>query len=914
MSRLKHNRPAPSVAAIVLCLLAALVCSCARPEPIAEVADDAGKKEKPAENAAEVDRALEEAAREALGDREGAVLVMDPHTGRLRAVVNPRLAFEQAFPPGSTIKSFTALTAMRAGLIDRESRTLCSSRFTGDGLDVVCSHPRSKAPLNLAQALGYSCNYFFATLSGRLSFDAFKATLAGAGLGAKTGVNAGGESAGSLRDTDWRVRDLLGEGDNLLVTPIQLLTAYCALMNGGHVFRPQVSDAEKFVADERTKLQIEASHRAALIEGMRGAVVYGTAEKAGLNSLPIFIFGKTGTSTSSNGFRRQGWFVSFAADASSAAEATPESLELAVLVFIKRSHGSAAAAVSQHVFEAYLKRKEGGETARGGEEQKGRRGEGETGRGGEEGTGRGGEGERGREGEGDKRRSGDSRSLRVKILSENRVVTVPLEDYVLGVLSVEAAVEDEIEALKAQAIVSRTYALKNLGRHASEGFDLCSNTHCQQYVSESRGSEKMRRAVIETTGEILRDASGQPADAYFHAACGGYTANFETLWGTPGPSYLRGVRDDYCATMSNHLWTDEIPAGQLAKALASDPLTDAGKKIDDVVVTKRDATGRAEIISIEGERRRQVRGWDFKLIVGRALGWNVLKSSRFSINRNGAMFIFRGSGFGHGLGLCQNGSHVMARRGARSEQILAKYFPGARIYGEQSHAKAQSHKDAEEGEFIPPAALRLCAIAWTDRQSLSGEHFHVSYPARIPRSDVEAALRTLEAARLDMFARVGPASLSLPDTAVDVFVHETTQDFTAATGQRWWAAGVTRGRRIELQPLSVLKRRGILTSTLRHEYAHSVIEANGGSGVPRWLAEGLAISFAGEGRMLLRFRSKARLPLDELERRLAHPGSAIEMRSLYAAAYYEVRELIRKEGEPGVWRRVGARASGAQTA
>ena len=894
MSRLKHNRPAPSVAAIVLCLLAALVCSCARPEPLAEVAEVAEKKEKPAENAADVDRALEEAAREALGDREGAVLVMDPHIGRLRAVVNPRLAFEQAFPPGSTIKSFTALAAMRSGLIDRESRTLCRGRFTGDGIDVVCSHPRSKAPFNLAQALGYSCNYFFATLSGRLSFNAFKSTLAGAGLGAKTGVNAGGESAGSLRDTDFRVRDLLGEGDNLLVTPIQLLTAYCALMNGGHVFRPQVSDAEQFVPDERTRLHIQASHRTALIEGMRGAVVYGTAEKAGLNSLPAFIFGKTGTSTSSNGFRRQGWFVSFAAHASSAAEATPESLELAVLVFIKRSHGSDAAAVSQHIFEAYLKRKEGVETARAGDGETGRRGDGER-------------------GEGEARRGGDLPNVRVRLISENRVVTVPLEDYVLGVLSVEAAVEDEIEALKAQAIVSRTYALKNLGRHGSEGFDLCSNTHCQQYVSESRGSEKIRRAVIETTGEILRDVSGQPADAYFHAACGGYTANFETLWGAPGPSYLRGVRDDYCASMSNHDWTDEIPAAQLAKALASDPLTDAGKKIDNVVVTKRDATGRAEIISIEGERRRQVRGWDFKLIVGRALGWNVLKSSRFSVSRRGAMFIFRGSGFGHGLGLCQNGAHVMARRGATFEQILDKYFPGARIYAEQSQAKAQS-KGAEGGEFISLAALRVCAIALTDRQSLSGEHFHVSYPARIPRSEVEAALRTLEAARLDMFARVGPASLSLPANAVDVVVHETTQDFTAATGQPWWAAGVTHGRRIELQPLSVLRRRGILTSTLRHEYAHSVIEANGGSGVHRWLAEGLAISFAGEGRMLLRFTSKPRLPLDELERRLAHPGSAIEMRSLYAAAYYEVRELIRKEGEPGVWRRVAARASGAQTA
>jgi SpoIID/LytB domain protein len=877
MSLPRHKLRGSWVGLIALLLVLAPASSCVRPNPTAEGAGDAGKKkEKPAANAADVDRALTQAATEALGDREGAVLVMDPHTGRLRAVVNPRLAFEQAFPPGSTIKAFTALTAMRAGLVDKETRTLCPGKFSGDGFEAVCSHPKSKSPFNLPQALAYSCNYFFATLSSRLSFGAFKSTLASAGLGAKSGVNASGESAGKLGDGEWRVRNLLGEGENLLVTPIQLLSAYCALMNGGHLYRPQIASTEKFVADERPSLRIEPSQRAALIEGMRGAVVYGTAEKSELNKLPIFIFGKTGTSTSSNGFRRQGWFVSFAAEAGSAAETTPESLELAVLVFIKRSHGSEAAAVSHRVFEEYVKQRSGEETARAGERETGRREE--------------------------------SPNLRVRLIRENRVVTLSLEDYVLGVLSVEAAVEDEVEALKAQAIVSRTFALKNLGRHAGEGFDLCSNTHCQQFVSgESRASEKMRRAVAGTAGEVLRDASGQPADAYFHAACGGFTANFESLWGTPGPSYLRGIRDDYCATMPNHEWTDEIPAAKLAKALAGDPRTDAGRKINDIVVTKRDPTGRAEIVSIEGERRRQVSGWEFKMIVGRALGWNVLKSSRFNVIRVGSMFIFRGSGFGHGLGMCQNGAHVMARRGATCAEILNHYFPGAGLSG-GINAKAQSREDAGGRVFsyADAASLRPCVFALSSPQTLSSEHFHISYAAGLARGEVEAALRTLEAARLDMFARVGSASLSLPDAAVDVVVHATTQEFTAATGQPWWVAGVTRGRRIELQPLGVLRRRRILTPTLRHEYAHSVIEAIEGGRAPRWLAEGLAIQFAGEGPTLRRYQSRTRLPLDELERKLARPGSAAEMRSLYAAAYREVWALIQKEGERGVWRRLGA--------
>jgi len=658
-----------------------------------------------------------------------------------------------------------------------------------------------------------------------------------------------------------------------------LLTAYCALMNGGELYRPQITTVGKFTADKRTTIRVEDRHRKTLIEGMRGAVVYGTAEKAGLASLPLFVFGKTGTSTASNGFRRQGWFVSFAADAQSAADAVPDSLELAVLVFIKRSHGSEAAAVSKRIFEEYAKTRTGNEATA--------------------------------------RVETASPNIRVKILGEGRIVTVPLEDYVVGVLSVEAAVEDELEALKAQAIVSRTFALKNIGRHSDEGFDLCSNTHCQQFKA-GRASEKLRQAVAETAGQVLQDSNGQLVDAYFHAACGGVTANIETLWGEPAPTYLRGVRDDYCASMPNHEWTDVIRVDQLAKALASYPLTDAGRRIDNIVVTKRDATGRAQIISIEGERRRQVRGWEFKLAVGRALGWNVLKSSRFSVSRHGSAFVFQGSGFGHGLGLCQSGAHVMARRGASSSQILDHYFPGTRV-SKLGPTTGDRRPVSDERRPTAGAFLELCMdvtrnepqspvidrpqSAVGGRSSFSSEHFHISFPAGLPRIEAEAALRTLEAARLDMMAHTGTASVSLPGS-VEVVVHTTTEEFIAATGQSWWVAGVTRGRRIELQPFAILRRRRILNSTLRHEYAHAVIEVVGAGRTPRWLAEGLAILFAGEGPSLERFMPKRQLSLDELERRLARPVSASDMRTLYGAAYLEVRALIRAEGEPGVWRRI----------
>jgi stage II sporulation protein D len=126
-----------------------------------------------------------------------------------------------------------------------------------------------------------------------------------------------------------------------------------------------------------------------------------------------------------------------------------------------------------------------------------------------------------------------------------------------------------------------------------------------------------------------------------------------------------------------------IPAEKLARALQSDARSNVGAKVDEVRIIKRDATGRAEMMELSGERRRNIRGWDFKIIVGRALGWNLLKSSRFEVERVGANFVFRGSGFGHGLGLCQEGAHVMASSGIGYRQILARYFPGTSLRKEK---------------------------------------------------------------------------------------------------------------------------------------------------------------------------------------------------------------------------------------
>ncbi len=246
-------------------------------------------------------------------------------------------------------------------------------------------------------------------------------------------------------------------------------------------------------------------------------------------------------------------------------------------------------------------------------------------------------------------------------------------------------------------------------------------------------------------GEILRDSGGNVVDSYFSASCGGATANMGTLWGGSAPPYLRGVRDDYCLNEPHHSWTDIISHADLLKALQSDRRTNVGGKLDNVTVVRRDQSDRAELIALEGDRRVTISGWEFKIVVGRALGWNLLKSSRFEIVRSGPNFVFRGKGFGHGLGLCQEGAHVMAARGASYNQILAKYFPTTRIaYAGGPTGSADLMWDADRAcssGLEPIAAVPPDVRLWLSprRKHFSGIRGYAlgSHSARQPAANLE---------------------------------------------------------------------------------------------------------------------------------------------------------------------------------
>ena len=794
--------------------------------------------EKPVANyaaEADEDKRLQQAADEALGQRDGAIVVIDLQTGRVRAAVNPRLAYQSASPPGSTIKPFTALAALRAGIIDENSRTLCREHYRHDGANAVCSHERNLQPLNPTEAIAYSCNYYFATVGERLKEDDLARTLSDFGFGRITGLEHEEETSGVLLRTGWGPENAIGEGRTLQVSPIQLLTAYAALVNGGHLVKPEVAAAGDCSPRIRSETPIDERERKILLGGMRGAIVFGTAEKAKLDSLPVYVVGKTGTSRPLQGFRFNGWFVGLAFPSDKLTD--PVNAQLGVIVFLKNAHGAEAAEVARPIFEEFSPKRVSAVRAPEPEQPE----------------------------------------VTVHQVSEDVTQRMPLENYVERVVATEGSMENQPEALEALAIAARTYAMKNLKRHAHDGYDFCSTTHCQRFEKfETR--QAVSNAVKATGGMVLRDEEGQIVDSYFGASCGGMTANIRTLWGGSARPYLQGVRDDYCDSESHSHWTDTITADRLAKALRSDPRTDVGETIRDLSVARYDETGRAELMSIMGDRRRVINGWDFKLIVGRTLGWNVLKSSRFTVSRSGSAFVFRGSGFGHGLGLCQEGAHVMAERGFTYRQILGKYFPGTSIGSR--------------------------AVPISPTRSLRSEHFRVTFPRTLENQEAQDLLGLLESTRTLVLRRAG-VDVSLPQ--LEVIVNETTGDFTGRTGMPPWAAAATKNNRLELQPLSLLKKRRILETTLRHEIVHAIVETIGGGQTPRWLTEGLALYVAGEGPMLPRPAESKPLPVETVEQRLASARTAGDMQAAYAAAFKVVSELVRVEGENKIWKRVADR-------
>jgi len=253
---------------------------------------------------------------------------------------------------------------------------------------------------------------------------------------------------------------------------------------------------------------------------------------------------------------------------------------------------------------------------------------------------------------------------------------VGIEDYLLGVLPYEMDPSWPLEALKAQAVVARSFAYSQLGKYRRLGYDLTSDTRSQLYRGRGEAWPRIRRAVEETRGEVM-GYRGRILPAYYHACCGGHTTDAASVWGAAearlSPPPLRGVRDRFCRASPHARWSayfedSEILAALQGKRLLAGPL----RRLE---VALRDAVGYVKSFRAQvGSERLLVGAGDLR----RALGNGELRSLRIArLSRRKRGVEFAGSGSGHGVGLCQWGARLQAEKGRRYEQILRFYFPGS---------------------------------------------------------------------------------------------------------------------------------------------------------------------------------------------------------------------------------------------
>jgi stage II sporulation protein D len=245
---------------------------------------------------------------------------------------------------------------------------------------------------------------------------------------------------------------------------------------------------------------------------------------------------------------------------------------------------------------------------------------------------------------------------------------VDMNNYLSGVVESEGGGGKELEYYKVQALMSRTYALKYIHKHDNEGFSLCDRVHCQAYHSMLRFSPTIEEAVVNTDGIVMEDENDELVDAYFHANCGGQTSEAEFVWNMNIP-YLNSFKDTFCIYTKQATWEKRIPQQQWADFLVTRynyPLNDSiyGPLIFSFNQNERMAFYQSPALGIPLRDLRT----EFNL-----------KSTFFSTYPEGMEVVIRGRGFGHGVGLCQEGAMRMAKYGYNYHQIAVYYFPGIHL-------------------------------------------------------------------------------------------------------------------------------------------------------------------------------------------------------------------------------------------
>jgi len=247
-----------------------------------------------------------------------------------------------------------------------------------------------------------------------------------------------------------------------------------------------------------------------------------------------------------------------------------------------------------------------------------------------------------------------------------------LEDYIRGILYHEVSHYWPMEALKAQAIVCRTYAVYQMQENRLRDFDVTSDIYSQVYGGKTSERYRTTSAVFATAGMMLT-FQHKVFPAYFHSTCGGHTEDAFLLWKT-NMAPLKGVPCNFCEGSPHFNWHYVLTREEVR-----DKLVKGGyniNSIEDITIMARDGSGRVTDLKIKtAKNESKIPAKDFRNIIGP----NIIRSANFSVNLIHDDVVFEGLGWGHGVGLCQWGAYFMAKRGFSAIQILEYYYPEANL-------------------------------------------------------------------------------------------------------------------------------------------------------------------------------------------------------------------------------------------
>lgn len=268
-------------------------------------------------------------------------------------------------------------------------------------------------------------------------------------------------------------------------------------------------------------------------------------------------------------------------------------------------------------------------------------------------------------------------NLRITLDQEKGLKIVNLVDikhYLGGVIESEGGGGRHLEYYKVQATLSRTYVLSHLKKHVAEGFNLCDQVHCQAYHNMLIYTPSIKQAVEETKGIVMIDKTFKLANGFFFANCGGQTSESDFVWNNP-VSYCRSVVDTFCIYTRQAKWEKRISKYKWEKYL-----------VEQFGYPIRDSVYRQLLYTFKQEHRlafyqipqlgiplRDIRRY-FKL-----------KSTWFDCRLEGDQVVLNGRGFGHGVGLCQEGAMNMAKKGYKFKQILQFYFTDVGLIDYQNY-------------------------------------------------------------------------------------------------------------------------------------------------------------------------------------------------------------------------------------